>query len=218
MPQVPHPMLNPGDIEALSLSIIEKEAVRPADVKDDEWTVIKRMIHTTADFELAGLTRFHPEAAAAGKAALSAGAAIITDTNMARCGIPMRRMEPLGCEVVCLMDDPFVIEEAKRLGITRAHVAVDEAVKRYQKAVFVIGNAPTALLRLLEKIEAGEAAPPLVVGMPVGFVNAAESKALLMAQDTVPYVSIEGRKGGSALAACVVNALAQMLLDEGKAL
>jgi precorrin-8X/cobalt-precorrin-8 methylmutase len=217
MPSLPKPMLNPAEIEALSLSIIEEEARRPAEFSDDEWTVVKRMIHTTADFDLAELTRFHSDALSAGKAALSSGATIITDTNMARCGIPLRRMEPLGCKVLCLMDDPFVMEEAARLGITRAHVAVDEGLKRHPDAVFVIGNAPTALLRLLEKIEAGEALPSLVVGMPVGFVNAAESKDLLMAQDKVAYVSIKGRKGGSALAACVVNALAQMLLDERQA-
>jgi precorrin-8X/cobalt-precorrin-8 methylmutase len=160
------------------------------------------------------LTRFHPRALAAGVAALKAGAKIVTDTQMARAGIPARRTERLGCEVRCLMDDPEARERAAREGVTRAHAAVDLALDRHRPDIYVIGNAPTALLRLLERLAAGAPRPTLIVGMPVGFVNAAQSKELLMAQTDVPYICVRGRKGGSALAASAVNALAELALAE----
>jgi len=200
------------DIETESLRIIDAETPEPRPFAGDQWAVVRRMIHTTADFEMLGLVRFHPRAVEAGLAALAAGATLVTDTEMARAGIPERRMIPLGCTVRCLMRDPEVLELSRRLGCTRARAAVDFAVERIAPEIYVIGNAPTALLRLLEHIEAGRAKPALIVGMPVGFVNAAESKDLLMAQDAVPYIAIKGRKGGSALAACAVNALAELVL------
>jgi precorrin-8X/cobalt-precorrin-8 methylmutase len=171
------------------------------------------MIHTSADFDLLTHIRFHPEAVSAGLAALADVAVVATDTQMARVGIPLRRMEPLGCTVACLMNDAEVAARARESGRTRAFEAVDEMQRRYAPAVWAIGNAPTALLRLLELIGEGRAAPRLIVGMPVGFVNAAESKDLLAAQNAVPYITILGRKGGSALAACAVNALANLALD-----
>lgn len=201
-----------ADIEAESLRIIESEVPEPRVYAGDEWLVVRRMIHTTADFELLDLVRFHPRAVEAGKRALAGGCTLVTDTEMARAGIPDRRMDALSCTVRCLMRDPEVLALSKELGCTRARAAVDFAIERIKPAIWVIGNAPTALLRLLEHIEAGRAEPALVIGMPVGFVNAAESKALLMAQSRVPYIAIAGRKGGSALAASVVNALAEMLL------
>ena len=202
-----------ADIEAESLRIIESEVPEPRVYAGDEWLVVRRMIHTTADFELLDLVRFHPRAVEAGKRALAGGCTLVTDTEMARAGIPDRRMDALSCTVRCLMRDPEVLALSKELGCTRARAAVDFAIERIKPAIWVIGNAPTALLRLLEHIEAGRAEPALVIGMPVGFVNAAESKALLMAQSRVPYIAIAGRKGGSALAASVVNALAEMLLS-----
>lgn len=125
---------------------------------------------------------------------------------MARRGIPARRVEPLGCTVHCLMNDKRVVDRAQVEGITRAKAAVDVAVNEIKPDIWVVGNAPTALIRLVEHVDNGDVSPALVVGMPVGFVNAAESKDLLMSRD-IPYISIEGRKGGSALAATVVNAL-----------
>jgi len=209
------------DIEAESMRIIESEVPEPRAFAGDEWLVVRRMIHTTADFGLLDLVRFHPKAVEAGKRALAGGCTLITDTEMARAGIPDRRMNALGCTVRCLMRDPEVLALSQAQGTTRARAAVDFAVERLDApkgpAIWVIGNAPTALLRLLEHIEAGRAEPALIVGMPVGFVNAAESKALLMAQAkipyTAPYITIEGRKGGSALAASAVNALAEMVLS-----
>jgi len=206
------------DIEAESMRIIESEVPEPRAFAGDEWLVVRRMIHTTADFGLLDLVRFHPKAVEAGRRALASGCTLVTDTEMARAGIPDRRMLALSCTVRCLMRDPEVLALSKEQGCTRARAAVDFAVERIKPAIYVIGNAPTALLRLLEHVEAGRAEPALIIGMPVGFVNAAESKALLMAQTKIPYIVIEGRKGGSALAASAVNALAEMVLSSNKAL
>lgn len=206
------------DIEAESMRIIESEVPEPRAFAGDEWLVVRRMIHTTADFGLLNLVRFHPLAVEAGRRALAAGCTLVTDTEMARAGIPERRMAALGCTVRCLMRDPEVLALSQAEGTTRARAAVDFAIERIAPpagpAIWVIGNAPTALLRLLEHIKAGRAAPALIIGMPVGFVNAAESKALLMAQSRIPYIAIEGRKGGSALAASAVNALAELVLSK----
>jgi len=206
------------DIEAESMRIIESEVPEPRPFAGGEWLIVRRMIHTTADFGLLDLVRFHPRAVEAGKRALASGATLVTDTEMARAGIPDRRMNALSCTVRCLMRDPEVLALSQAQGSTRARAAVDFAVQNIVPpkgpAIWVIGNAPTALLRLLEHVEAGRAEPALIIGMPVGFVNAAESKALLMAQSRIPYIAIKGRKGGSALAASVVNALAEMVLAD----
>ena len=205
----------PGDIEKKSFEIIDSEVPEPRRFDGVEWQIARRMVHTTADFELIDLVRFHPDAVASGLDALRSGSSIVTDTEMARCGIPMRRMTPLGCEVRCLMNDPEVIASAKKNSTTRAHAALELAASSLKPAVHVIGNAPTALIRLVNLVEEGKMVPPaLVVGMPVGFVNAAESKAMLMNCESIPYIAIEGRKGGSALAACVINALAEVVLSE----
>ena len=205
-------LITPRDIETRSFEIIESEIPPPCPFVGDEWFVVRRMIHATADFELLSLARFHPEAVERGIAALNKGCAVVTDTEMARVGITPRRMEILGCEVVCYINDPRVIERASKEKKTRAAVAVDHAVSRMKGSIFVVGNAPTALLRLLEVMEKNHCRPALIVGMPVGFVNARESKDLLVAQTTAPFITIEGRKGGSALAASVVNQLAEAAL------
>ncbi|WP_291327305.1 precorrin-8X methylmutase [Desulfovibrio sp. UCD-KL4C] len=205
----------PEDIEKKSFEIIDSEVLKPRKFQGIEWQIARRMVHTTADFELIDLVRFHPDAVDNGLNALRVGCTLVTDTEMARCGIPMRRMNPLGCEVRCLMNDPEVIASAKQNSTTRAHAALELAANKLKPAIHVIGNAPTALIRLIRLIEAGKMEiPALVVGMPVGFVNAAESKDLLMSYGSIPYVSISGRKGGSALAACVINALAEVVLSE----
>lgn len=197
----------PDEIEAESFRIIDSEVPKPRPFADEKWQIVRRMIHTTADFEMLDLVRFHENAVQNGIEALKNGATIVTDTEMAKRGIPVRRLDPLGCEVLCLMNDDRVVARAKNEGITRAKAAVDIAVDEIKPQIYVVGNAPTALIRLVEHYDNGRVSPALVVGMPVGFVNAAESKALLMSRD-IPYISIEGRKGGSALAASVVNALA----------
>lgn len=207
-----HTAFSPHGIESSSMAIIDAEVPEPRPFTGHRWNVVRRLIHTSADFEMLDLVRFSPGAVRSGVAALSAGCAIVTDTEMARMGIPMRRMTPLGCSVTCLMNDPDVMAQAKATGHTRARMAVDTAVERLQPAIFVLGNAPTALLRLMEHIDAGAINPALVVGMPVGFVNAAESKALLAQRTDVPFITIAGRKGGSPLAAACVNALADIAL------
>ena len=208
--------VEPEKIEANSFAIIESEVSEPRDFTGNEWLVVRRMIHTTADFELLSLTRFHPDALANGIEALMRGCLIVTDTEMARMGITLKRMDRLECRVECYMGAPEVKEKAQKEGATRASAAVDYALSRLNGAIAVVGNAPTALVRLLEWIEKGECHPALIVGMPVGFVNASESKSMLMEQRKVPYITIEGRKGGSALAACVVNQLAEIALGRGK--
>jgi len=197
----------PEEIEAESFRIIDSEVPEPRLFEGVQWQIVRRMIHTTADFELIKLVRFSENAVANGLAAMKNGAVIVSDTEMAKRGMPVRRLAPLGCVAHCLMNDPRVQERAKAEEITRAKAAVDVAVAELKPDIWVVGNAPTALIRLVEHIDQGYPEPALVVGMPVGFVNAAESKALLMKRK-IPYISIEGRKGGSALAACVVNALA----------
>lgn len=197
----------PGEIESRSLAIIDAEVPEPRPFFGEEWAVVRRMIHTTADFDLLNHVRFHPDAVRAGKEALLAGADIVTDTRMALSGIPVRRLEPMGCSVRCLMGEPQVAKRARAEGVTRAWAAVDEAMAHGGADIFVIGNAPTALFRLLDWVGRGARPPKLIVGMPVGFVNAAEAKELLLAQDAVPYITVAGRKGGSSLAASVVNAL-----------
>lgn len=207
-------IIKPQAIEDESLRIIESEVPEPRPFEGPQWQVVRRMIHTSADFEMLDLVKFHPKAIDAGLAALGNGCTIYTDTEMARCAIPVRRMEPLGCTVKCLMNDPKVAARAKAEGITRAKAAVDQAAADMAGAILVVGNAPTALLRILELAEKDEIAPALVVGMPVGFVNAAESKALLEQQSALPYITIRGRKGGSPLAGCAVNALAEIVLAQ----
>lgn len=201
----------PLEIESRSLAVIDAEVKEPRPFAGDEWIVARRMIHTTADFDLLEHIRFHPEAIKSGVEALLAGADIVTDTRMALSGIPVRRLEPLRCKVRCLIDEPAVAKRARSEGVTRAWAAMDEVMAHGGADIFVIGNAPTALYRLLNWMERGARPPRLIVGMPVGFVNAAESKELLMAQDAIPYISIAGRKGGSSLAASVVNALLKLV-------
>lgn len=200
------------DIEARSFAVIEGEVGHPRPFHGDEWLIVRRLIHTSADFELLELVRFHPQAVRAGIEALNSGCLVVTDTEMARAGISPARMERLGCRVECHMREPVVAEQALRDRTTRAAAAVDYAAPELNGAVCVVGNAPTALLRLLELVRDRVCTPALIVGMPVGFVNAAESKDLLARQERVPYVTIRGRKGGSPLAATTVNQLAVLAL------
>jgi precorrin-8X/cobalt-precorrin-8 methylmutase len=195
----------PQEIETESFAIIAREAGSHG-FPPDQWAVVRRVIHTSADFDYLSSIRFHPRAVEAGIAALRAGAAIVTDTQMVRAGIRKRDLAGFRCETVCLMDSAGAAEKAAREGTTRAHAAVDLAVKTWPNAIYAVGNAPTALLRLMELIGQGKATPALVAGFPVGFVNAAESKAALAALDT-PHITNAGRKGGSNVAAAVINAL-----------
>lgn len=216
MTNIPIRTCAPDQIENASMAIIDSE-VPDKPFSGVEWLVARRMVHTTADFDLLNHIMFSPGAVDAGLKALSEKCVLYTDTQMARMGIPMRRMTPLGCEVRCLLADPRVEGLAKKNNTTRTRACVDLALEDHglgAGSIYVVGNAPTALIRLLELVEEGTARPSLIVGMPVGFVNAAESKELLIAQKTVPFITIRGRKGGSALAACVINQLAHCLLEQ----
>ncbi|MFW6054354.1 MAG: precorrin-8X methylmutase [Thermodesulfobacteriota bacterium] len=201
--------MRPEDIESLSFQIIEQEAGQHG-LPPGQWRIVRRMIHTSADFEYIETVRFHPDALSRGLSALESGAEIITDTRMALAGINTQALAPYGCKTDCLISDPAVAALAGKTGGTRAAAAVDAALERINGCLYVIGNAPTALLRLLEVIREKGVSPALVVGFPVGFVNAAESKAELIRSD-VPHISNQGRKGGSNIAASAVNALVRML-------
>jgi precorrin-8X/cobalt-precorrin-8 methylmutase len=200
--------MKPTDIETLSFRIIDEEA-GPHTYTDQEWSVIRRMIHTSADFEYMQTTRIHPRAIEAGIDAIRKGRNIVTDTNMARAGIRKAEIYGFGGSVECLIDEGTVAQVARDSGCTRAKAAVDAAVPLMKGGIYVVGNAPTALLRLIELIRSGKAEPVLVVGLPVGFVNAAESKSELTRIER-PHITNTGRKGGSNVAASVVNALAIM--------
>lgn len=203
--------MKPAEIESTSFDIIDRE-VGNHDFNGSQWAIVRRMIHTTADFEFKDMVRIHPGAIAAGLKAIRNGKMIITDTNMARVGIRTKELAQFGVTVKCYMNDPRIHEKAKSNGTTRAKVAVDMAVDDMRGGIYVVGNAPTALLRLMELIQEGKARPALIIGLPVGFVNAAESKAALLETD-YPYISNIGRKGGSNLAASVVNALIILAKD-----
>jgi precorrin-8X/cobalt-precorrin-8 methylmutase len=205
--------MRPEEIEALSFRIIEQEAGAHG-FGPRRWQVVRRMIHTSADFEYLDTARFHEDAIDAGLEAIQQGKIIFTDTNMARTGIRKNELAAYGCEVCCLISDSDVGRMAAESGSTRAAVAVDHAVRSMDGGIYVVGNAPTALLRLIELIDQGRAAPALVIGLPVGFVNAEEAKEAL-AKTATPYITNTGRKGGSNLAASVVNALAIMAGSNG---
>ena len=204
--------LLPAEIETESFRRIEAQ-VGPHHLPPEVWFVVRRMIHTSADPEYLTSARLHPRAIAAGVAALKQGRPVATDTRMLLAGISTGRLDRLGAEAFCLMDDPDVAAEAKRRGTTRAAVAMERSLPRLAGGIVAIGNAPTALLRLLELLAEGAPPPALVVGVPVGFVNAAESKDALVRQDC-PYITALGPKGGSAVAASIINALAIMALEE----
>ena len=200
----------PADIERTSLSIITAELEELGLTPPPEnAAVVKRVIHTTADFDYAKNLRFTPGAVAAGIAALHAGTPIVTDTNMARTGITKPGLARLGGEALCYMADPAVAAAAKAEGTTRAVASMRRAAAEHPNAVFAVGNAPTALLTLADLIEAG-LRPSLIIGVPVGFVNVVESKERLFAvceSHGVPAIVAMGRKGGSNVAAAICNAL-----------
>ena len=200
----------PADIERTSISIITRELDELGLTPPPETAaVVKRVIHTTADFDYAKNLRFTPGAVQAAVRALQRGAVIVTDTNMALAGISRPGLAKLGCEAVCYMADPAVAEAAKQAGTTRAVAAMHRAAREHPGAILAVGNAPTALLTIAEEIEAG-LRPALVIGVPVGFVNVVESKETLFAvceQHGVPAIAAMGRKGGSNVVAAICNAL-----------
>ena len=195
----------PADIEKKSFEIIGRElggiALDPVNEP-----VIKRVIHTTADFDYAQNLVFSQNAVIIAKEAIQKGAAIVTDTQMAKAGINKNKLAAFGGEVFCFMADGDVAQAAAFRGTTRAAVSMEKAAELKRPLIFAIGNAPTALIRLYEMIEKKEIEPLLVVGVPVGFVNVVESKELIL-RANVPHIVARGRKGGSNVAAAIINAI-----------
>lgn len=202
----------PASIEKKSLEIIsgilKSELSAELPFSPAELTVVKRVIHTTADFEYTSILEFHNKPIEAITVALQGGYHIVTDTGMALAGINKRVPEKYGVQVKCLMADESVAKEAREKGVTRAMISMERAAQDPRNGIFVIGNAPTALVKLLELVELGFR-PQAIIGVPVGFVGAAESKDLL-ATTTLPHIVSRGRKGGSNVAAAIINAISYM--------
>lgn len=199
--------VKPMDIEKRSFEIITEEL--GYDLPEKEAPIIKRCIHTSADFDYAKNLCFSENVVEKALTALKNGACIVTDTQMAKSGINKKALAKYGGEVYCFMSDADVAETARKNGTTRATASMDKAAAMNKPLIFAIGNAPTALVRLYELIEDGKLKPELIIGVPVGFVNVVQSKELIMQAD-VPYIVAKGRKGGSNIAACICNALLYM--------
>ena len=200
----------PMEIEKRSFEIIT-ELLGEKRFDPENEPVIKRAIHTTADFDYADNLVFSPHAVQKGMEALRGGCDIVTDTQMAKAGINKTILGKLGGEVHCFMSDPEVAREAKERGVTRAIVSMERAARLPKPCIFAIGNAPTALICLWELIDAGKLNPALIVGVPVGFVNVVESKELILKLDT-PHIVARGRKGGSNVAAAICNAMLYQIM------
>ena len=203
--------VRPRDIERRSFEIITEElGNRKLDA--DKELIIKRCIHTSADFDYADNLCFSDGVVEKAIEAIKNGACIVTDTQMGRSGINKKALAKYGGEVYCFMSDEDVAKTAKENETTRATASMDKAATMNKPMIFAIGNAPTALVRLYELIQEGKIHPALIIGVPVGFVNVVQSKELIMETD-VPYIVARGRKGGSNIAACICNALLYMMDD-----
>ena len=202
----------PAEIEQRSMEIITAE-LGERSFPPEVLPVVKRVIHTSADFDYADNLVFSPDAVAKGIEAIRNGCTIVTDTQMAWSGVNKRVLEKFGGKAVCFMSDPEVAAEAKARGETRATVSMERAAELEGPLVFAIGNAPTALVRLCQLIDEGKVNPALVIGVPVGFVNVIPAKELIMELEDVPCIVARGRKGGSNVAAAIVNALIYGITD-----
>ena len=206
--------MRPQDIENKSMEIIERElGDRASSWPERELLVVKRCIHTSADFDYADNLVFSPGAVDTALNALKRGVTIVADTSMAAAGINKRSASALGVEVRCFISDPDVAEEAKRRGVTRSAVCMEKAAALGRPVIAAVGNAPTALIRLRELADRGLFRPELIIGVPVGFVNVVEAKEMILETD-IPHIVAKGRKGGSNIAAATVNALLYQVYRE----
>ncbi|MBF0380968.1 MAG: precorrin-8X methylmutase [Magnetococcales bacterium] len=213
----PPPIVPAGAaIESASFKVIEENSGDHSAYDEKQWNIVRRLIHTSGDFAFNGLTKFHPKAIKAAINALQSGAPLIVDVEMIRAGLTARRLEPLGVKVYQYNADAEVIKQAKLEGTTRTVQAVRTAWRKglLEGGICAIGNAPTALLEILRLIEEENVRPALIVGVPVGFISAAESKTALMGISSVPWVSIDGTKGGSTLAVAALHALMDLALGK----
>jgi precorrin-8X/cobalt-precorrin-8 methylmutase len=202
-------VLPPAEIEAASLGRVDEALGRLAGWSPDERQVVRRMVYAAGDLSLALLVHLHPEAVAHGVAALRRGGPLVVDVRMVDTALDRRRLAELGCSLRCAIDVPTVASAAQAQNLPRAVVAMRSLAPELDGGVVVIGTAPTALLAVLDLVDAGEVQPALIVGTPVGFTAAAEAKAELMGR-SVPYVTVEGTRGGAALAAAATNALLRL--------
>lgn len=224
----------PAQIEKRSFEIITEELGDRALVPGTE-PVVKRCIHTSADFDYADNLVFSENVVEKALSALRRGASIVTDTQMAKAGINKKKLAQYGGQVYCFMSDEDVAEAARENGTTRAAASMEKAARMFQRnhgqadtadrplncqevpgdeapgLIFAVGNAPTALIRLYELIREGRLAPELIIGVPVGFVNVVQSKEMILELKDTPYIVARGRKGGSNIAACICNALLYMM-------
>ena len=204
--------VRPSEIEKRSFEIISRELKDRGIALDERYApVIKRCIHTTADFDYADTLVFSKDALDVFKSLIVNGAAIVTDTNMALSGINKKELEKYGCSIHCFMADEDIADEAVKRGVTRASVSMEKAMTMDKPVIFVIGNAPTALITLRESYDRGYR-PAFIVGVPVGFVNVEAAKELIINSD-IDHVINRGRKGGSNVAAAICNALLYMMRD-----
>ncbi len=209
--------MRPEEIEAGSFAIIDAE-VGDHPWSSAEWPVVRRVIHTSADFDYARTMVFSRTALADGIRALQSGRGIVTDTTMALAGIAKPRLAKFGITASCFVADPEVAQLSREQGVTRSLLAMRKGGGDPGNGIFVIGNAPTALFELLRLVREEGLRPELIVGLPVGFVGAAESKEELLAMEEhcpeLPFITCRGRKGGSNVAAAVLNALL-IMAEEG---
>lgn len=204
--------INPMGIENKSMDIIEGL------IGSESWdplvkAVVHRIVHTSGDPEYAPIIKIHPEAIKDGMEALKKGALIITDVNMLRVGINKPALNKVGSEAICIVSDKEVAEEAKKTGETRSMTAMKMLKDKMNGSIIAIGNAPTALFTVLELCKNENIKPALIIGTPVGFVGAKESKDLLIEEAPVPYITVTGTKGGSPIAASVINALLYSIVE-----
>lgn len=208
----------PAEIEAESFKIIENETSEQvrAVFTPEEWIIVRRMIHATGDLSIAPLIRFNDNAVEIGIESLAKGSSIFCDSNMIKNGISTVKLKNMndsycGGSINCFIADDDVADYAKKNNMTRAASAVEKAGNNLSNSIIMIGNAPSALIKIIEKYYNKEIKPNLIIGMPVGFVNVIESKKLLTETD-LPYIIIEGRRGGSPLAVATLHALVEIKL------
>lgn len=204
--------VQPKDIETKSFEIITRE-LNGRTFENNTELIVKRCIHTSADFDYADNLCFSDDVVAKAMEAIRGGASIVTDTNMAKAGINKVSLGKYGGQVHCFMSDEDVAAAAKESGMTRASESMKKAAAMGEPFIYAIGNAPTALITLYDLMEEGKVDPLLIIGAPVGFVNVVQSKELIMSTD-VPYIIPKGRKGGSNIAACIVNAILYMMNND----
>lgn len=201
----------PEEIEKRSFEIISEE-LGDRKLEEKYAPIIKRVIHTTADFDYADNLVFSEGVLEQALSALRSGACIVTDTQMAKAGINKKALAKLGVEIYNFIADEDVAKLAKENGTTRSVACIDKAAMLGKPVIFVIGNAPTALVRIYELVQERKLNPELIIGTPVGFVNVVQSKEMVM-ELNVPYIIVKGRKGGSNVAAAIVNALLYMIYE-----